>query len=163
MATRIDGDLIVAGSFKANSFAVPSNSVGDTQFKASDALTAAKQEHQYARTYAQANGSAVVSETRGIHIAYAGGTLQSLVAALKTACVGAATVVVDLKKNGTTVLSGTITLDNSIAAYATVAATFSSTAYSADDVFEVVVTSAAGGGTLGQGLTVTLVTHEDAA
>jgi hypothetical protein len=69
---------------------------------------------------------------------------------------------VDLKKNGTTVLSGLPTLTNADAAFAFDLGTFSSTPYVADDVFTIVVTATVGGGTVGQGLTAQLITREAA-
>lgn len=158
----IDGDLRVRGAIIPDSMAIPANSVGDTQFNSATPLTASKQVHQYVQKYAQDHGAVVATKTSGIHIAHGAGTITALVAALKTACIGAATVVVDLKKNGTTVLSGTITLDNSVAAYTSGTATVSSATYAAGDVFEIVVTATAGGGTIGQGLTVALTLRESA-
>ena len=162
MASIIDGDLTVRGTLRTNSFAPPANSIGNTEFDATDPLDATKQQHQYVLKYAQDDGAVVATKTSPIHTAHAAGTLVALVASLKTPCVGAATVVVDLLKNGTTVLSGTITLDSGESAYATVDATFASTAYAAGDNFDVRVTATAGGGTIGQRLGVFLTVREDA-
>jgi hypothetical protein len=69
-----------------------------------------------------------------------------------TACVGAATITVDLKKNGVSVLTATIVLDNANTARVVEAATITTTAAVAGDVFEVSVAVAAGGGTIGSGV-----------
>lgn len=69
---------------------------------------------------------------------------------------------VDLKKNGTSVLTSTVTIDHTVAAYTQVAASIATNTYVAGDVFEVVVTATAGGGTLPQGLFVALITREAA-
>lgn len=154
MATQnvIDGDLVVRGTLRCTAAGLPAASVGDSQFSASDPLTAAKQEHQHERTLAQVHGSASVSERRVLHVARGAGTITSFRAGLIVANVGAATVTVDLRKNGTTVLSSVITLNSSTATYAKVDGTISSASFVAGDVFEVVITSTAGGGTLGQGV-----------
>ena len=73
---------------------------------------------------------------------------------------GAATVTVDLRKNGTTILSGVITLNNTHVAYAEVAGTISSARYVTGDVFEIVLTATAGGGTLPQGVYVNTIFRE---
>ncbi len=77
--------------------------------------------------------------------------------------VGSATVVCDLLKNGSTVLSGTITLDNAnVARVIEAAPGFTSTALVAGDVLEAKVTSAtASGGTIPVGAFFRLVIDED--
>ena len=81
----------------------------------------------------------------------------------RVACVGAATITIQVKKNGTNILSASLVIDNANAAFAfESAAGFTSTALVANDVLEVDITAAAGGGTLGQGLFCELVTKEDA-
>ena len=161
--TTFDDGIRVKGTIRADSIPLPANSVGSTQFSAADPLAVSKQVHQYVQTYQQDHGAVVATKTSGIHIAQGDGTVEEFKAALKTANIGAATVTVDLKKNGTTVLSATADLDSGDAAYAVVSGTISTAAYSAGDVFEVLVTATAGGGTLGQGLTVILVVNEDQA
>jgi hypothetical protein len=69
-------------------------------------------------------------------------------------------VTVDLRKNGTTILTSVITISVAQAAYARVAGAIASAAYIAGDVFELVVTATAGGGTLPQGLFVDTVLRE---
>ena len=80
------------------------------------------------------------------------------VAALTTA-----TVTVDLKKNGTTVLTGVITLDNGNTAYIPEAGSLGTATYGNDDVLTLVIVAAASGGTLPTGLGVTVILREDAA
>ena len=59
--TIIDSDLIVRGALKANSIDIPSNAVGNTQFKSTDPLAADKQDHQFLKTLCQAHGTAAVA------------------------------------------------------------------------------------------------------
>lgn len=154
MATQnvIDGDLTVRGTFRCTSAGLPAASVGDNQFASSDPLSAAKQEHQHEEVVAQVHGTAAVTERRVLHVARGAGSVTAFRAGVVVANVGAATITVDLRKNGTTVLSAVVTLNNTHTAYTKVDGTVSVPTYVAGDVFEVVITATAGGGTLGQGL-----------
>lgn len=123
-----------------------------------------KMEHREVKHYTQPHGSAASTERKPIHtVKGATGTIVSFRAGVVVACVGAATISIQLKKNGTNILTAALVLDNTNAAFTfESAAGFTSTALVANDVLEVDVTSAAGGGTLGQGLFCELVTKEDA-
>ncbi len=78
-----------------------------------------------------------------------------------TTCVGDATITVDLKVNGVSVLTAAITLDNGQSARELVAGTIDTDSLSADDVIEVAVTVNAGTGTLGKGVFAYVDLHED--
>jgi len=71
---------------------------------------------------------------------------------LISVCTGNATVTVDVKKNGTTILSSTISLSSSQSNRDEVAGTLSVTSMVAADILEVVVTVDVGTGALGTGL-----------
>jgi hypothetical protein len=102
----VDGDLRVRGRVIPDAMTIPASSVGNTQFNAADPLAVANQQHQYVKQLAQVNGSAAAAERRVIHRVYgATGTLLDFKAGLVTAAVGAATVTVDLRKNGASVLN----------------------------------------------------------
>jgi hypothetical protein len=131
---------------------VPVNSFGDAQISAANPLGVTKVTHQYIPCYAQPNGSAAASETKAVFVARSAGTVRAIEAGIITAAVGAATVTIDLKKNGVSILTSVITIDNSKVAYAKTAGAISSAAYVAGDVFTLVITATAGGGTLPQGL-----------
>jgi len=157
----IDGDVNIIGNLRVGSLTLPSSCVGDTQITASAGPIAYnKLQQQRSCKYAQKYGTAVVSERTGIHIPLGSGSVFSFFAALAVPCVGAATVVVDLLKNGSSVLSSPITFNNTVTAFNTVVGTFSSTGYVSGDVYEINITATAGGGTIGQGLTVMLYTNE---
>jgi hypothetical protein len=68
-------------------------------------------------------------------------------------------VTVDLRKNGTTVLSAVITLNNANTARVAVAGALSVTTLVAGDVLEV-VTATAGGGTLATGVFAIVTVNE---
>jgi hypothetical protein len=155
-------DLTLRGTFYPAGFVPPANCIGNTAWLTSSPLAATNQEHQFQVNYSQVHGTAAVTERKPIYIARAAGSVVAVRAGSVVACVGAATIVVDVKRNGTTILSATITLDNANTAYVPESGSVSVTSYSADDVFEVVVTATAGGGTLGQGLFVNMVVREGA-
>ena len=77
------------------------------------------------------------------------------------AAVGAATVTIDLQKNGVSVLSAVINITSALAANVYIDASITTTTYVADDVFKIVITATAGGGTLPTGLYVQLTTDEN--
>lgn len=159
-ASRHEGDLYVAGNLSASSFSAPAGSVTNAMVAASAGIDATKLEHQHRPIYAQ-NGTAS-SVTVPLHcVRGATGTLLQVQAGTIAACAGAATITVDVKKNGTTVLSSAITLDNGNTARVAEAGTLSVTSLVAGDLLEVVITATAGGGTLGTGLWVQLTLEED--
>lgn len=163
MSARFDDPVTFNGAAKfTGGVVLPANCIGDNQFAAASPLSVDKQSHQYLERLTQAHGSAAVAERRVIHVAKSGGVVEDFSAGVATACVGDSTIDVDLKKNGTTILTGTIEIDSGDAAFDLVEGDLSSTSYSAGDVFEVVVAVTAGTGTLGQGLFAQAVFREAA-
>lgn len=155
----MQGGAVISGD--GSSF--PASSVGDAAFNASDPLTAVKQQHQYVARQAQVHGSAATAERRVAHVARAAGTLVEVKLSVVVAAIGDSTVTVDVRKNGTTMLTGTVGLASANAAYSTVAGSISgSGAYVAGDVIEIVQTVSAGTGTLPQGVCTELVLREAA-
>ena len=162
MATVLEGDVLVRGNLRAGSMALGANAVGDTEFKAADPLAADKQEHQHVARYTQPSGTAAVAATEVAHHAHGAGELVAVYVGSVVKATGDSTATVDVKKNGTTVLSGTVVLDNANSNYVAEAGAVASPTYAAGDVFTVVVTVSAGTGTLPQGLYVSLVLREAA-
>ena len=157
MATsQIVGDHTFAGQIRFNQApAMPSSSVGSAEFDATDPLAASKQYHRSVVCGGENSGSAGTSYTKTVYVANAPGTVQSFAAGVLVAAAGAATYTLDLKKNGTTVLTAVITLDNANAINVVEAGTVVSSGvedYVAGDVFTVVTVATAGGGTLPQGV-----------
>ena len=128
-----------------------SGCVSNSNVSASAGIVASKLEHQYQPIYAQESATTAASEVRTLFIARGAGSLTSFNVGNIVACIGGATIVFDLKKNGTTVLSGTVTINNSHTARQQVAGTISSASFISGDVFELHITASAGGGTLGKG------------
>lgn len=157
----IDGDLYVRGTLRTGLFAPPANSVGNTNITSADPIIASKLYRRLSPLVAQTKTSgASVAERRVCHVGYGAGNVVAIRAGVQQALVGGATTTIDLYKNGVSVLSATVVLDNTDTAYGLRSGTIASAPYVAGDVFEVVITVAAGGGTLGQGLWVQPVFEE---
>lgn len=156
MADRITADRHYTG---ANVFAgtvtLPASTVTNAMIAASAGIDTSKLDHIYIGSYFKV-GTVAASETAGIHIARAAGTVQSVEAFLIGANVGDSTVSCDVKKNGTTILSAAAAFSSSDAARAVKTGTISTAAYVDGDVFEVVITGTVGTGTLGTGLYVSV-------
>lgn len=135
--------------------------ITDAMVAAGTGIQASKLDHKYVATLSQPNTTATTFR-QAIHAAHKAGTILQFRAATTVACIGAATISVRIKKNGTNVDTAALVLDSSNTAMIFEnAAGFTSTAVAANDYFEVDVTSTAGGGTLGTGLTMQLILEED--
>jgi len=166
MATdRIENDLYVSGNIACRTFTPPASSITNAAVIAAAGVDATQVEQRYKPAYAQPHGSAGTTVRQAVHqVIGATGTINSVRAMLSVAPIGAATHVIQIKKNGSNILSTAITLDNANTAFIDETDTgFTSTALVAGDVLEVDVTATAGGGTLGQGLHVMIDLDEDAA
>lgn len=153
----IAGDTYVAGNLSATSMQISGNSVGNASVIAGAAIDCTKLQQQVHATYAQARGSAAATARAVIHCCRGAGSIESLRVGVTQAAVGAATVDTHLKKNGSNVTSAAVQIDSGDAAFAEVTGSFSDDDYVDGDVYEVDITATAGGGTLPQGLYVSLV------
>jgi len=126
-------------------------------------VEATKLEHQHRCIYAQESATtAAAALDEVIHVVKgANGTLKTFAAGNVVANIGAATITVDLHKNGVSILDAAIVLDNTDLTYIPRAGVIDTEAVVADDVLEVVVTAADGGGTIGKGVFAYLDIHED--
>ena len=165
MATVIDGDLEVSRHFNARTITLPASTVTDASVLAAANIAASKLEHQYQPLYAQASATTAAAATVAIWRVFGEtGSVVAVEAGLVSPNVGAAACTVDIKKNGTTILTGTIPLTSAEIARQSVAGTLnlSAAALVDGDMLEVVTTATAGGGTLGTGLFVSLKIREKA-
>jgi len=136
--------------------------VGDEQVSPTAGIKATKLEHQHRAAYAQESDTTAAAETRVVHVAHGtSGALKSVKAGCVVPCVGDATITVDLKVNGASVLVSTIGLSSSQSARELVAGTIDTDTLSAGDVVEIAVTVNAGTGTLGKGVFAYVDVHED--
>ena len=164
MAHRIEGDMYVTGNVSAGSITPSAGTIADAAVSGSAAIQQSKLQHQHRQRYAQAFGTAAITETKSLHMVYgATGSVLAFRAAVNgLVCSGAATITIDLKKNGVSVLAAVITIDNTKTLRQIVAASISSAALVTGDVLDVVITATAGGGTLGQGLCIEAIIAEAA-
>jgi hypothetical protein len=169
--TQFESDLYVNGNISARTITLPNTTVTNAMVAAAADIAATKLEHQRAISMHQVPGSAVVAETRDIHIVRGatGGLLQLEAAITGTIATGAdRTVTIDLHKSTAagafaTVLSGTVVLDNTSVLRTPEAATFSSTSLVDGDILRLVVTVAGAAGNQALGLVVTLTFTEKAS
>ena len=141
---------------------LPASIISDTHISAGADIDPAKMGHRFEKTISQKLGVDVATEAHVAHAVYGTtGTLLAFRAGAVTPAGSATTVAVDLKKNGTTVLSSTITLNNSQAAYEMVNGTISSASLAADDVLTVHFTLT--GTNEPQGVFCQLIWNEDPA
>src|SRR4051812_43197707 len=95
---------------------VPDASFGDAQIGTTNPIQATKLKHQHQQQYAQVHGASAVTERKSVHVARSAGDVVAIHAGVVVAAVGAATVTVDLRKNGTTVLTAVVTITSAHAA-----------------------------------------------
>lgn len=163
---RITGDIQYTGDILfSGDVTLPASCVSKDKIPAAAGVEYTKLQQMVRRNHAQSG--TVASATIPIHLAYGvtGGALF-IKAGTIVACIGAATITIDLKKNGTSVLVGgtPITLDNANTARVVEAGTLvASPTHVAGDFYELVIVATAGGGTIGTGLLVDVGFYEDPA
>lgn len=162
MSNAFDGDLVVRGGLSAQSMTIPANAVGNAQIPAGAGITYTKLQQLRQPSYAQPNTAATTETRMMLAVRGATATVVELAAGAIVAAIGAATVTVDLKKNGVSILSGVLTLDNTTAAYVLKTATVLTPNLVVGDVLTIVITATAGGGTLPTGFFVQIRVSEDA-
>lgn len=163
LTSVLQGNLFVKGTLNALEFDAPANSVDNAAIEGP--IDADKLAIRRRSEFHCPGGTPVDGLRRSIAVVYgATGDVIAFRAGLRMPNAGAATITVDLRKNGTTILTSVITLDNSNVAYEVEdAAGFTVTTLATGDVLEIVFVATAGGGTIGSGLFVQLVHDEDAA
>lgn len=162
--SRIEDSLHVAQHLSAGSMSIPANTIRDDAVAADANLSASKLEHQHHFTYSQDGTAATATVPLAVVRSQNGGTVIEVMAVLKTANTGDATVNVDLQVGGTSLLASPIQFSSSDAGGTVKKGTLDSSKVSRNqnDVLDVVVTANAGTGTLGQDLLVMVVLREGA-
>jgi len=152
--TTLQSDLSVAGSLTAKSMKLPNGTVDNIAVSSAAQIAATKSRTIIWGRYAEESATTSGSGNRVIHTARYTGVLKEIVAGCVVPCSGAATITIDLLKNGSTVLTAVFLLDSSNVARIVEAGITDAAKvdYAAGDVFELNIVSAAGGGTLGLGL-----------
>ncbi|HUW30714.1 MAG TPA: hypothetical protein VM223_03815 [Planctomycetota bacterium] len=156
----IQGDYRYIGTLSMQTLSIPAGTILDAAVNANADIGVAKVRHLHSMTYG-ANGSAA-SVTIPIHCSYAAGTIKAVKAGSIVACIGDSTVTVDVKKNGTSVLTGVITLDSDNTARIAEDGTLDTgqVTLAADDLLEIVIVATVGTGTLATGPFVDVVVEE---
>jgi hypothetical protein len=111
--SRIQGNFHVAGKLTSESMSIPSGTVNNSAVASDAALAASKLQQHHCATYHEGSGTNATDKTVILHkVKGANGTLKSFRVDCVSACTGAATVTVDLQKNGVSVLDAVITLNS---------------------------------------------------
>lgn len=162
--SRIEGDTYIAGALSCQTLTIPSGTVLNAAVGAGADIDASKLEHQYQKVWADESDTTASAQDHVIHVVYGtAGTVVAFECGNVVANLVDATITVDLHNNGASILTAAIELDNGDAAYAVVGGTIDTATLADGDVLEVVITVAAGGGTLGKGVFASCIIREDAA
>lgn len=163
--SQIESNLHINGSLTAQSLIPSAGSVSDAQVAASAAIAVSKQQQQTRAAIGDTFATTTATARRFLYrVTGATGIIDSFKAGNTTINIGAATISIQLKKNGANILSAAIVLDTANVNYVAEAASgFTSTALVVGDVLEVDITATAGGGTLGLGFFAQIVLREDPA
>lgn len=162
--TTIDSDLYVNGHIASKTMTPPAGSVTNNSVIAAAGIEATKLEHQFEPVYSQEAATVAAADNKVMHVVRgATGDVIQFAAGSVVVAVGDSTATIDLQKNGVSILTAAIVLDNANAVRTLEAAAgYSATTLAAGDVLSVVVTVTPGTGTLPKGLFVRLTVREDA-
>lgn len=164
-STTFQGNLIIGGTLKvAGGIVFAVNSLNGTAINPASPVPTASQTHQHTSEYSEPNATthAAIGD-KVLHACRGNGTIKELAVGTIGLCTGTAAITIDLKKNGTTVLTGVLTLNSSNTAKLAVAASLgASLTFVSGDVLEIVTTASAGSGAVGTGFFCRLTVDEDA-
>lgn len=143
-----------------SNFNPPAESIDDDAIEAGAGVAASKLEHRHQPVLGQKNGAANVAMRQIIHIVY--GTAGTLLAARarNITVAGTGTTTIQIKKNGSNILSSALTLAAADGTTLKTTTGFTSTALVAGDMLEVDISVS--DTDAGQGVSVSLVLNEDA-
>lgn len=162
---QIPSDVNITGTLTPRSINLPSGCVVDDDVSASADISASKLEHQYQRVSVLCDhATSAAAKRQQIHRVYgATGTILEFGVAASVAATSTGAAVINLYKNGSTILSATITLDSATAAFTLKEPSgFTSTALVAGDVLEAAIDSVSGSA-VPKGVSCHLALREDAA
>lgn len=149
---------------------LPNASVGNANIPAGAGIDASKVNGRHMIRHAQKNGTAVVTETMMVHVAYLAGTiLQFAVRPRAKPTGGDLAFTVDLQSapNGsntwTSHLSAAVSVSSADTDDTIKLGTLSDTTYAAGDTLRIVITTSGSTGTQGQGVICELVIDENGA
>lgn len=131
-------DYIIGGIVKPYQLDIPAGTIVDADVLGP--ITAAKLQRPPAFSISQ-SGTAVTATHLVRFVKGSTGTLKYITVSNITSCAGSSTVTVDVKKNGTTVLSSIITLNSSTTAYQEVEGVISVASLADGDYLTVEITA----------------------
>lgn len=149
---RMTGTVSMDTLVVLENFYPPDQSITTDSLSATLAVPTSKQVHRFSSTAASQSGTAADAETTVAIIRGAGTAVSCEVVVTTTAITGDSTVTVDVHKNGSSMLTGVVTLTSSDAQYAEKAATFSSTTLADGDIVDIIVDATVGTGSLPVGV-----------
>ena len=166
----IRGDVRIIGTLALQAISLPAGTVKNAGVASDAAIEASKLEHQFSLDFAQVPGTAVVAETRDLHIVQGttGETLAVEAAITGVIATGAdRTVTIDVHRSTAagafgSILTAAITLNDGSTLRQKVAATIQTSALVAGDILRVIIAVAGSAGAQAQGLVVTTTVREDA-
>jgi hypothetical protein len=164
----INNDLYVNGTLTPKGLNPPAQCIGPLAIvspaQPGQGLPAAGVIHRHEKNYSQEGATNAATETRVLHVVYGStGTIIGFHAGAVVVLTGNDTCTLDLKKNGTTILTAVVSLASSDTVYVVKpAAGFTSTALVAGDVLTVTVTATHNAGALPKGVFCRVTLDEDA-
>ena len=166
MATSLfHGNVHVTGTLTANVVAPTATTVTNAMIVAGvtqKGISATKIEQMRSVTYAQPIDSVTINETVVLALIYGvAGAALAIAAGSITPCTGNATVAIDVLKDGTTILSAPITLNNAGVAYTPKSGVIAVSTLAATDVLTVDIDPTPGTGNIATGIYVNVVYTED--
>jgi hypothetical protein len=154
MSNRLEGLVCSGAATFGGAVYLPAETITNANIQTGANVTASKLEHVHRKTYSQI-GSAVDVAAYVIHVVN-GATARNLYvrAGSIAAAIGDATVTIDIKKNGTSVMTGAtpLTLNSSNTAYVPVELSIATTTAVVGNVYTLVIDATIGTGTLPTGL-----------
>lgn len=158
----IRGDVVISGNLKISSIDLPNNTVGNENIDVNRPISTTKLEHRQHHIVKQGAETTAANEKAVLHISYGSGAIIEVFAGCCVAAIGDSTVTIVLKKNGNSILSGTMQITSTLVAFDNIAGLITSgqDVYSPFDVFTVEFTVSAGTGTLPKGVFFVFVSNE---
>jgi hypothetical protein len=153
VVNRVEGDQVVTGEILGpTNIQYPAGKIDNAAVSSTAAIAASKCQKSLRYTYFQPGTMA--DATIVCFFALNTITFKHVRVTNLTACTGDATCTVDVKANGTTILSSVVTLDSSTAAYSERSGTITDTSAADGEYITVVIDATVGTGALGTGVMV---------
>lgn len=127
-------------TLSCSSFTCPLGAIGDENIESDAGIEATKLVHRFQPVLADTHTTTTVAERKIVHLVQGtSATLNQAFAGVTTAT-SAGTVSVDIWKNGSTILTSTMSITSSLAAFSLLNAAIANQDLVQNDVLEVVVT-----------------------